>query len=73
MIWVADCMKFNPSARQASAWPSGTVLMPDRSDSHTKPPYTAQTGDGKPEEVGGERVGEAELQLRVGTQHHETP
>ena len=36
MIWVADCMKFNPSARQASAWPSGTVLMPDRSDSHTK-------------------------------------
>ena len=35
MIWVADCMKFNPNARQASAWPRGTVLMPDRSDSHT--------------------------------------
>ncbi len=36
MICVADCMKLNPSARDASAWPSGTVLMPERSDSHTK-------------------------------------
>ena len=35
MICVADCMKPNPSARAASAWPIGTVLMPERSDSHT--------------------------------------
>ena len=26
---------FKPSARAASAWPIGTVLMPERSDSHT--------------------------------------
>ena len=31
----------------------------------------AQARHGQPEEVGGERVGEAELQLRVRTQHHE--
>ena len=36
MICVADCMKLRPSARDASAWPSGTVLMPERNDSHTK-------------------------------------
>ena len=35
MISVADCMKPKPSARAASAWPIGTVLMPERRDSHT--------------------------------------
>ena len=35
MISPADCMKFRPRARAASAWPSGTVLMPERSASQT--------------------------------------
>ncbi|CAM5515258.1 hypothetical protein SCYAM73S_01261 [Streptomyces cyaneofuscatus] len=29
-------LKLSPSARAASAWPTGTVLMPERSASHTK-------------------------------------
>jgi len=32
---VADWKKFNPRARQASAWPTGTVLRPDLNDSQT--------------------------------------
>ena len=38
---------------------------------HERRRVQAQTGDREPEEVRGEGVGEAELQLRVGTQHHE--
>ena len=30
-VWV----KLSPMARAASAWPSGTVLIPDRSTSQT--------------------------------------
>ena len=30
------CAKVSPIARAASAWPSGTVLMPDRIASQTK-------------------------------------
>ena len=36
MICVAACQKFSPRARAASAWPNGTVFMPERRDSHTK-------------------------------------
>ena len=54
MISPADCMKFRPRARAASAWPSGTVLMPERSASQTNAAvYTRQAGHGEPEEVRG--------------------
>ena len=31
--WVSVWPKVSPSARAASAWPSGTVLMPERTTS----------------------------------------